>query len=68
MLATGWPRVTSDTRRNATNIQIATSGTWEPIVVWRVNIEPNGFYEIEWDEFAIRGDSGWYLLHLGFSD
>jgi len=40
----------------------------QPVEVWRVGIEPAGFYECAWDDFAIRGSSGFYLLHLGVSD
>jgi hypothetical protein len=39
-----------------------------PSEVWRVRIEPRGFYECAWDDFAIRGSSGLFLLHLGVSD
>lgn len=40
----------------------------QPLEVWRVEIEPRGFYECAWDDFAIRGSSGLFLLHLGVSD
>lgn len=40
----------------------------EPLTVWRVEIEPRGFYECTWDDFAIRGSAKSYLLHLGVSD
>ena len=39
-----------------------------PLEVWRVVIEPRTFYECAWDDFAIRGSSGLFLLHLGVSD
>jgi hypothetical protein len=40
----------------------------QPLQVWRVEIEPRGFYECVCDDFAIRGNSGRFLLHLGVSD
>jgi hypothetical protein len=40
----------------------------QPLEVWRVAIEPRGFYECAWDDFAVRGSSGLFLLHLGVSD
>jgi hypothetical protein len=40
----------------------------QPLEVWRVEIEPRGFYECAWDDFAVRGASGLFLLHLGVSD
>jgi hypothetical protein len=40
----------------------------QPLAVWRVEMEPRGFYECAWDDFAIRGASGLFLLHLGVSD
>src|SRR5579872_3747063 len=39
----------------------------QPLTVWRVTIEPNGFYELYWDDFAIQNAAGWHLLHLGFA-
>jgi hypothetical protein len=40
----------------------------QPLDVWRVEIEPRGFYECAWDDFAVRGAPGLFLLHLGVSD
>jgi len=40
----------------------------QPLEVWRVEIEPRGFYECAWDDFAVRGARGLFLLHLGVSD
>jgi hypothetical protein len=40
----------------------------KPLAVWRVRLTPHGLYECEWDDFAIRGASGSYLLHLGVTD
>jgi hypothetical protein len=40
----------------------------QPLKMWRVEIEPRGFYECTWDDFAVRGSSGLFLLHLGVSD
>ena len=51
----------------ATVLKTLTLGL-QPTAVWQVKIEPTGFYEIYWDDFAIQGESGWYLLHFGMSD
>jgi hypothetical protein len=40
----------------------------QPLEVWRVEVEPRGFYECAWDDLAVRGVSGLFLLHLGVSD
>jgi hypothetical protein len=40
----------------------------QPLGVWRVEVKPRGFYECAWDDFAIRGSSGLFFLHLGVSD
>jgi hypothetical protein len=40
----------------------------QPLEVWRVEIVERGFYECAWDDFAVRGSSGLYMLHLGVSD
>ena len=40
----------------------------QPLEVWRVEIEPRGFYECAWDDFAVRGAPGFFLLHMGVSD
>ena len=37
-------------------------------VGWQVEGNPRGFYECAWDDFAIEGVAGRYLLHLGVSD
>lgn len=39
-----------------------------PIAVWKVEVEPKGFYECEWDDIAFETAAGSYLLHLGVSD
>ncbi len=40
----------------------------QPFAVWRVEIQPVGFYECDWTDFAIRTVAASYLLHLGVSD
>lgn len=40
----------------------------QPREVWRVEVEPRGHYECAWDDFAVEGGSGRFLLHLGVSD
>jgi hypothetical protein len=40
----------------------------QPMEVWQVEVEPRGFYECAWEDFAIRSRSGLFLLHLGVSD
>ena len=40
----------------------------QPLVAWRVEIEPLHCSGTAWDEFVIRGASGHFLLHLGTSD
>jgi hypothetical protein len=48
-------------------MNVLTAGL-RPLRVWRVEIEPRGFYECAWDDFAVRGSEGMFLLHLGVSD
>jgi hypothetical protein len=40
----------------------------QPLEVWRVDVKPRKFYECAWEDFAIRGSAGLFLLHLGVSD
>jgi hypothetical protein len=40
----------------------------QPSEVWRVEIDPRGFYECAWDDFAVRGSAGLFFLHFGVSD
>lgn len=40
----------------------------QPTAVWRVDVKPKGFYEIEWEDFALENEQAVFLLHLGFSD
>lgn len=40
----------------------------QPSLAWRVQIEPKGFYECAWDDFAFSGVAGEFFLHLGVSD
>lgn len=51
----------------ATIMNAFTAGL-QSLEVWRVKIKPREFYELRWDDFAIRGSSGLFLLHLGVSD
>jgi hypothetical protein len=39
-----------------------------PTAVWRVDIKPKGFYELEWEDFSLENEKAVFLLHLGFSD
>jgi hypothetical protein len=40
----------------------------QPHEIWQVEVTTKGHYECAWDDFAISGKHGYYLLHLGVSD
>jgi hypothetical protein len=40
----------------------------QPRGVWRVEVEPRAHYACAWDDFAVEGETGRFLVHLGVSD
>lgn len=40
----------------------------KPSQVWKVGLEPLGFYECTWDDYVLEGPEHIFVLHLGVSD
>jgi hypothetical protein len=40
----------------------------QPTAVWQVNLKTKGFYELDWEDFALENEHAVFFLHLGFSD